>query len=162
MLQPIGSMPKGFFWRKPVKLNLGCGNDYREGWINFDMWAEHVDMRADARAPLVFTDGELEEIYASGVLEQIGPNEFFRDLMNECHRVLKAGGRLTAIVPNAAYPIAFRDPFDCRRFTEETWQYLNAESRFWKNYGSIYGFAPWKIVSIETNLNGIMTVVLEK
>ena len=103
-----------------MKLNLGCGNDFREGWINADAWAERVDIRCDLREPLPFDDETFSEIYASGILEQIGPNEQFREAMNECHRILMPGGRMTAVVPDSRFAIANRDPFDCRKFTQET------------------------------------------
>jgi ubiquinone/menaquinone biosynthesis C-methylase UbiE len=131
--------------------------------VNLDVSETRCDVRHDVREPLPFPDGEFDEIYASGILEQIGPNEEFCDLMNECHRVLGRGGRMTVIVPNAKYPAAFRDPFDCRRFTEETWNYFDVDNRYWKNYGDLYGFLPWKVLQVvSANENGIMTAVLEK
>lgn len=146
-----------------MKLNLGCGQDYRVGWVNVDLNAERVDVRADVgKQALPYEDGVFDEIYASGILEQIGPNEEFRFVMNECYRLLEQGGRLTAIVPNAVFGIAFRDPFDCRRFTESTWDYLDGRNFYWKTYGAIYGFRPWRVLKVTTNDNGIMTVILEK
>lgn len=145
-----------------MKLNLGCGKDFREGWINADAWAPRVDIRCDIREPLPFDDGTFSEIYASGILEQIGPNEQFRDAMNECHRILMPGGRMTAVVPDSRFAIASRDPFDCRKFTRETWNYLAADHYHYNQYGQIYGFKAWKIIQIDTNANGIMTTVLEK
>jgi SAM-dependent methyltransferase len=145
-----------------MRLNLGCGQDYREGWVNLDCAAVRCDVRADLRNGLPFSTREFYAVYASGVLEQIGPNEQFVLALNECHRVLRNGGELTAIVPNAAHPIAFRDPFDCRQFTEESWQYFDLRSRFWQTYGQGYGFRPWMVRSVSTNGAGIMTAVMEK
>ena len=82
--------------------------------------------------------------------------------MNECHRILQPGGRLTIVVPDATYPIAHRDPFDCRKFSPETWNYLARDHHHHLKYGTIYGFKPWTIIRIDTNSNGIMTTVLEK
>ncbi len=145
-----------------MRLNLGCGKDYREGWVNIDLWAEKVDFRCDIRKRLPFDACAFEEIYASGVFCEIGPNEEFRDALNECHRVLAPGGKITIIVPDAAYPIAFRDPFCIRYFVQETWNYLNSENFYYKQYGKDYGFLPWRLASLETNQNHIMTAVLEK
>lgn len=145
-----------------MRLNLGCGRDYRAGWINLDCAEIRCDVRGDLAGGLPFGAGRFAEIYASGVFEQIGPNGQFRHAMNECHRVLGAGGELTAIVPNARYPIAFRDPFDCRRFTEETWMYFDFANRLWKAYGQHYGFLPWMVRAVETNDRGIMTARLER
>lgn len=145
-----------------MRLNLGCGRDYRAGWINLDHAAIACDVRARLEDPLPFRDGAFAEVYASGVLEQIGPNEQFRRVMNECHRLLAPAGLLTAIVPSARFPVAFRDPFDCRRFTEETWRYLAASDRYFATYGAVYGFLPWNVRAVETNANGIMTAILER
>jgi SAM-dependent methyltransferase len=145
-----------------MKLNLGCGKDFREGWVNADLYASRVDDRFDVRDPFPYEDESFSEIYASGILEQIGPNEEFRNALNECRRVLKTGGRLVVVVPDASYPIAFRDPFDSRRFTRETWNYVLERNFYFENYGSIYGFKPWRSARISTNEKGIMTVELEK
>jgi SAM-dependent methyltransferase len=147
------------------RLNCGCGKDYRDGngWINLDLYAEQVDVRHDIKkTPWPFEDDSFVEIYASGVLEQIADNEQFRNALNECHRVLRPQGHLTIIVPNAQYPVAFRDPFDCRRFTEEPFRSLNQFDRYYEMYGSIYGFKPWAVLSVETNINGIIIAKLGK
>jgi SAM-dependent methyltransferase len=145
-----------------VKLNLGCGLDFRAGYINLDLWAEKVDIHGDIRERLPFDNETFSEIYASGIFEQIGPNEQFRFALNECHRVLINGGEITIVVPHAAFPIAFRDPFDCRRFTEQTWEYFIKGNHYWDHYGKLYGFAPWQSFNCSVAKNGIMTAILKK
>lgn len=145
-----------------MRLNLGCGRDYRAGWVNLDCASVRCDVRGDLGGGLPFAPGRFAAVYASGVFEQLGPNERFRTALNECHRVLRDGGELLAIVPNARFPIAFRDPFDCRRFTEESWLYFDAGERLWRMYGRHYGFLPWRVRSVETSERGIMTARLEK
>jgi predicted SAM-dependent methyltransferase len=146
------------------KINLGCGRSYMAGWVNIDISkevkAEHyLDIRKDK---LPFKDGTVEEILVSGVFEQILLNEDLVFAVNECHRVLKDGGKMTVVVPNAKYVIAFRDPFDCRRFTEDTWNYLDTKQEHYKLYGSVYGFKGWNVLSARTGGNGIQTVIMEK
>jgi SAM-dependent methyltransferase len=146
------------------KINLGCGRDYREGFLNIDYSREcradvYLDLRYDT---LPVKDGGTELVYASGVLEQLQANEELLHAMNEAHRVLKSGGKFEIVVPNAENSIAWQDPFDCRRFTPETFQYFIKDSRPYKLYGSVYGFKPWTSVMLTTNPRGIMEVTLIK
>lgn len=147
-----------------MKLNIGCGRDYREGWANIDISKEvkaefHLDIREDW---LPFEDNTTAEIYISGVLEQIGENEQLIFAMNECHRVLKPGGLMTVIVPNAKYAIAHRDPMDCRKFTQETFHYFLEGSQEYKLYGSVYGFKGWSKITYAENERHIMIVQMTK
>jgi predicted SAM-dependent methyltransferase len=61
------------------KLNLGCGTDYRKGWINLDISDKDIyggktktDICHDLnKYPYPFKDKEFEEILSIGVLEHI-------------------------------------------------------------------------------------------
>lgn len=147
-----------------MKLNLGCGRDYRAGWENWDRSHkvkadEYLDISA-SRWPS--QENQFEEIYCSGVLEQIGGNEKFLHVLNECWRVLIPGGMMTVIVPSAKFSNAFKDPFDCRRFIEETFMYFDWRRQEYKLYGSVYGFKPWEVGTLFTNPQGIITAVMRK
>ncbi|MBI3571965.1 methyltransferase domain-containing protein [Candidatus Kaiserbacteria bacterium] len=154
-----------------TRLNLGCGKDYLKEWDNWDV---SRDVRADAyldvgKDTFPAPDATYEEIYCAGILEQILENASLVHALNECHRVLRPGGTLTIVVPNARYPIAFRDPFDCRQFIPETFKYLTHGDRLYEKFGSVYGFKPWILRSLSPHVRkglfsfrGIMTVVLEK
>lgn len=83
-------------------LNLGCGTDYRDGWINAD-WDPTGSLKADKRFdlkrfPWPFADGELGLVYMSHVIEHIPhtladvDKDGFFAVMDEVHRVLKPGG----------------------------------------------------------------------
>ena len=87
-----------------MKLNIGCGRDYRPGWVNIDISSDcKTDVRMDIRTgTLPAREYEADEVYISGVLEQIGDNGQLIHVMNECHRVLKPGGKMVVVVPNAA------------------------------------------------------------
>jgi len=96
------------------------------------------------------------------VLEQIGSNDEFLFALNECWRVLKKGGMITIIVPNAKYAIAHRDPMDVRKFTKETFLYFAEGAREYNLYGSVYGFKPWSNINIQENERHIMTIRMVK
>lgn len=146
------------------KLNIGCGRDYRPGWENWDISNDvkaerHFDIRQQ-RWPC--DDSAADEIYISGVLEQIGDNDRFLHVMNECHRVLIDGGKMCVVVPNAQHAIAHRDPMDVRKFTAGTFPYFQKEAKEHSLYGSVYGFKPWSEIRIEENARHIFTVCLIK
>lgn len=147
-----------------MKLNIGCGRDYRPDWINIDISPDvkaesHIDI---GKQPFPAENGTCDEIYISGVLEQIGPNNELLHAMNECHRVLKPGGKMTIIVPNAKYAIAHRDPMDIRKFTYDTFKYFIESAQEYQDYGSVYGFKPWQNFTWKENKRRIMTIVMQK
>jgi GT2 family glycosyltransferase len=153
----------GFSLPTSIKLNLTCGRGYRPGWINCDAKPTvAADLYFDFRTEVPFPDGSADEIYINGALAQISANEDFVRTMNECWRVLRPGGRLIVDTPCARYPIAFCDPFDVRRFTEETWAYMTEGAPQYKESGLTYGFEAWQQESVGTSDTGIMTAVLRK
>lgn len=168
-----------------TKINIGCGRDYKEGWLNTDISEEckadvYFDIRKDPilignkhqvlvndgrksfNVDDVYPSGKAEYIYISGVLEQIGKNEHLIHALNECHRVLKPGGIMEVIVPNARFAIAHQDPMDVRKFTPETFPYFELGSRQYKLYGSVYGFMGWSKITLEENARHIMIIKMVK
>jgi predicted SAM-dependent methyltransferase len=78
-------------------LNIGCGHDYREGWINLDCFDNsNIEVLADLEKPLPFGNETLDYVYASHVLEHITN---VTRLIWEVHRVLKTGGIFEIYVP---------------------------------------------------------------
>lgn len=147
-----------------TKINIGCGRDYREGWINIDF--SH-DCKADyyrdiGEDTLRESDESADLVYISGVLEQIGPNENLIHALNECWRVLKPGGQIVIVVPNARHAIAHRDPMDIRKFTPATFNYFVDGFQEYRDYGSVYGFKPWQTLDIQENERHILTVTMSK
>lgn len=147
-----------------MKINIGCGREYRRGWLNTDISrATKADAHFDVRTePIPCDTDNASEIFISGVLEQIAENEHLIYAMNECHRVLKPGSIMTVIVPNARYAIAHQDPMDIRKFTRETFSYFQKGARQHDLYGSVYGFAGWSDIRIEENARHILTVTMTK
>jgi glycosyltransferase involved in cell wall biosynthesis len=83
---------------KLLRLNLGAGDDRRDGYVNVDLRVETADLVADVRK-LPLADGAAKEILAHDVLEH-----FWRDtipsLLAEWNRALCPGGLLRVRVPN--------------------------------------------------------------
>lgn len=79
-----------------IKLNLACGNDYREGYINIDnqsMFNGKVDRRADVKGTLRFKKGSVSEILLLHFMMYITPEELPR-LLDRWYGWLAHNGRL--------------------------------------------------------------------
>jgi predicted SAM-dependent methyltransferase len=132
----------------PKRLNIGAGRDYMEGWINADISEEvGADIVCQLGQRLPFKDNEFSEVKAYNVLCQIQMTNDFIYAMNELHRV--TNGYIYVRVPNAADICAFQDPMDSRRFTTESFTYMEHNHKRYIQYGKHYGFLPFKVDLLE-------------
>lgn len=134
------------------KLNIGCGLDKRIGYINLDISAEaNPDVVCNIEYGLPYPDDSMDEIIANNVLTQISTPIAFLLVMNELWRITKPTGVIYIRVPNAEDICAFQDPFDQRRFTVETFSYMEYHHRRYEQYGKHYGFKPFEVELLENN-----------
>lgn len=85
---------------EPLRLNLGGRGTVIAGFKTVDLSEEHnVDFRADVSRLTMFKDGEVDEIYASQILEHF-PHVKTMDVLKEWFRVLKRGAKITIGVPD--------------------------------------------------------------
>ena len=84
----------------PRKLNIGCGWDKREGFLNVDMNDFHEpDMVVDACDLSTFPDGSFDFILAQDILEHMERSK--TDIaLGEWARVLSESGVISIRVPN--------------------------------------------------------------
>lgn len=131
-----------------MKINLGCGNDYMDGYIN-------VDRNNSVKCDLVldFEKGKfpwkkesVEKIVAKMVVEHIWEIDKF---MNECWRVLEIGGYMYITTPTAGTIAYWKDPTHVKGFVEQTFNYF----AHW-NTNPADERQTWRIASIQTNLKG--------
>jgi len=96
---------------QPLKLDLGCGQVKREGFIGVDIAeAPGVDVVHDlTKYPYPFQDNSVEEIHCSHFLEHLTSSQRIR-FMEECYRILQKDGRLGIIVPSGMSERFFQDP----------------------------------------------------
>jgi ubiquinone/menaquinone biosynthesis C-methylase UbiE len=106
------------------KLNLGCGKDIKEGWINLDcINLPGVNVVHDVNnLPLPFEDEYFNVILCKDVLEHIDLINVLRDI----HRILKKGGKLIIQVPHFTSKDAFGDPTHRNSFAVHTFRYFTA------------------------------------
>jgi len=97
-----GSVRKRFRNAKDLLINLGSGPKGQPGWINVDAGkAPGVNCIYDCRKNLPFPDGSAKGIFCEHFMEHIDYTEEAPCFVSECHRVLKAGGVIRIIVPDA-------------------------------------------------------------
>lgn len=83
-----------------MKINLGCGHDKREGWVNIDSRKDaKPDIVADLEKPLPLESDSADEILLRHVLEHVKDP---MSLIDECYRILKKGGKLEVITPHVS------------------------------------------------------------
>ena len=124
------------------RLNLGCWNDYREGWTNVDM-APPADVVCDLSVvPWPFADESYDEILAADILEHL-PD--FTAFMNECHRVLRPGGVLEVIVPMPSDNF-WLDPTHVRPYMPDTFHIFCSGNE----NEAYHGIEPW--TKVETRV----------
>ena len=114
------------------KLNLGCGWDIKEDYINLDCAAlPGVDVVHDlSRIPLPFESETFVEVRCDNVLEHLE----YPELMGELHRVLKPGGKLVIVVPHFTARQNFMDPTHKKMFSWKTFEFFVKGSQFNRGY----------------------------
>jgi predicted SAM-dependent methyltransferase len=88
-----------------MKLHLGCGSNYIEGWVNIDLESPAAEVHADLRHPLPYTDGAIDFIFNEHFIEHITLEEGIT-FLKECRRLLKPGGILRISTPDLRWLIA--------------------------------------------------------
>ena len=83
-----------------MKLHLGCGERYLDGYTHIDIAEfDHIDYKSSVHKLDMIDDNSCELIYASHVLEYFDTEEA-KDVLSEWHRVLIDKGILRLAVPN--------------------------------------------------------------
>ena len=93
-----------------MKLNLGCGKDIKEGWINVDSIAfdESVIVCDLGNDIWPWDDDSIEEAFCSHMVEHLKPKERAH-FINELYRVLIPERGCQIIVPHAMSERAYGD-----------------------------------------------------
>lgn len=81
------------------KINLGCGNVIKEGWLNVDKYNPNADEQVDLLKPLPYEDNSFDEAILIHVIEHISWRKHI-DLLEEIHRILKPGALLVMGFPD--------------------------------------------------------------
>jgi len=105
------------------KLNLGCGNDIKKGYVNLDFIKQPgVDIVHNLnKFPWPFKDNTFDEVYASHVLEHV---DDLIKTMEEIIRISKPESKIKIRVPHFSCGVSYRDPTHKRLFSYFTFDYF--------------------------------------
>lgn len=114
----------------PLRLDIGCGKNKREGFIGIDQHAmPGVDTVMDIRQRWPFDDNSVDEIHCSHFIEHLTANERVQ-FYNEMYRVMKPGAKASIITPHWASNRAYGDPtHQWPPVSEMSFYYLSREWR---------------------------------
>ena len=85
-----------------VRVNVACGPHVAPGLVNLDLFATSPEIiRWDCRWTLPFRDDSVAGIRAEQFVEHLETREELPSFLADCLRVLKPGGVLRVIVPDA-------------------------------------------------------------
>jgi len=89
--------------KKVVRLNIGCGTDYKKGWINIDNNSDEnidkLDLNWDLRNPLPFEENSVDFVFNEHFFEHLTVEEG-QETMKDIMRVLKPGGVMRIAMPD--------------------------------------------------------------
>jgi predicted SAM-dependent methyltransferase len=89
-----------------LRLNVGCGHIPLDGYVNVDgRELPGVDVVADVRR-LPFDPDTVDEVYGAHLLEHFPLDELERVVLPAWKKVLRAGGTLHLVVPDAGAMLA--------------------------------------------------------
>jgi predicted SAM-dependent methyltransferase len=93
---------KSYDGRRDLLVNIGCGERGKPGWENVDLFqSPRVNCVCDCRKGLPFGDNAVKGIFTEHFFEHIDYTEEVPFFLSECHRVLRPGGVIRIIVPDA-------------------------------------------------------------
>lgn len=152
-----------------LKLNLGCGKNILEGWVNIDSadlpgvdWVANLEPpfyyrhtsgppleALIGRSQLPFGDGSVSEFLMSHVLEHITHT---LDLMQELYRIAEPDAEMLIRVPYGASNDAHEDPTHVRQYFTGSFAYFS-QPIYWR---ADYGYrGDWQPEHISLALNEV-------
>jgi SAM-dependent methyltransferase len=130
-----------------MKLNLGCGKQRLDGWINIDRDPAVADLFCDLDAPglhLPYPCGSVEQFFMSHVLEHL---RYPLPCMKELWRVAKPGATLEIRTPHGASDDAWEDQTHVRPYFPNSFLAFG-QPYYWRS-GEVGYRGDWKVAEIQ-------------
>jgi len=140
--------------RSMLKLDLGCGQNPKEGHEGVDLYGEKAKHKVDLfKFPWPWADNSVDEMNCSHFLEHVPAREVVESdilkgigdvdlggakylgadmlfaFMDEVYRILKVDAFINIVVPSGRSDRAFWDPTHRRFFMQQTFLYFNHDWR---------------------------------
>ena len=110
------------------KLNLGCGFDYIEGFVNVDISPDvNPDVVCSFEKELPFDDNSFDYINIKQVIEHIAK---LKEFLAEVYRISKPGAIVLIEVPYCYHQTAFSTITHINFFSITSFETLSAKSQF--------------------------------
>lgn len=134
-------------YREPYKIDIGCGNRKREGFIGIDYLDDpQVDINIDLRkCPLPFPDNFVSEVWSNHFFEHLCIEHVCR-MMREIHRVCKPGAKVEIRVPHFSGLTNFYE------FHKTSFRYNSFSEFIVGGWGMYSDKAQFELVSTKINL----------
>jgi GT2 family glycosyltransferase len=154
-VQEVGRIAPVIIAGESIRLNLGCGYDHRDGYVNIDNRADvKPDLICDVLSGLPYDDNSVDEIRAYDFLEHIPIGETI-NVITEIWRVLKPGGLFESFTPSTDGRGAFQDPTHVSFWNRNSWLYYSDPA-----YRGLYGIAAdFEIESIRDTEPGSLMII---
>lgn len=117
--------------RKPIRLDLACGQSPRDGYTGVDIWPGAEIVHDLDEYPWPWDDRSVDAVHCSHYVEHIGYDRG-RDLtafMDEVWRICRPDATVEIRHPHLQNERAFQDPYHRRYIPAVTWCYYNTEWR---------------------------------
>lgn len=139
----------------PRRLNLGCGRDRRDGYLNVDsIGSVQPDLEWDLnRFPYPLPSDHFDEILALDVVEHL---ESLVSFLEECWRVLRPGGEIRITTPHFSSANSFRDPTHRWHLGYYSFDYFTAEHALAHYSSATFEIVQRTLVFPTTRLNRIV------
>ena len=134
-------------------LNLGAGNRPLKGAVNHDRIKHRleIDMVHDLNVlPWPWKANSLDQIVARSVFEHLDLD--LVQVMDECWRILRSGGRLDVKVPHWQHDNAYADPTHRWRYSLRSFDVFLPDTALGKEH-SFYTARKWQLLK-GPKLNG--------
>jgi len=140
-------MDGGINQAPPYRLNVGCGRNVKEGWVNLDSAAlPGVNIICDIdnlrETPIDLPDNTVKQFLLSHVIEHIKDS---LGLMQELWRLAMPGATAVIHVPHGASDDAWEDPTHIRPYFIGSFGYFSQPFYWRADYGYRGDWQPDKI-----------------
>jgi 2-polyprenyl-3-methyl-5-hydroxy-6-metoxy-1,4-benzoquinol methylase len=139
-----------------MRLNLGSGLEKIDGFLGVDK-CHGADIEMDLERDMwIWYDDSIDEIICKHFVEHIHDLSGF---MNNCHRILIPGGRMTIVTPHPLCDFFWQDPTHIRGYTANTF------TLYCTGYpGTIHaGIIPWNSADVAEaiyEINGVRARII--
>jgi predicted SAM-dependent methyltransferase len=105
-----------------MKINLGCGHNYKEGWVNVDFYDDSkCDVKHDLEVfPWPWEDNSVSEILIKHTLEHLGADwKVYIKTLQEMYRICEDDAKIMITVPSPWHWNYVADPTHVRPVTPD-------------------------------------------